>query len=85
MPLDAAIGQVFTTYYPIRRLGHQCWHKKLCCDTVKLLSKSKTQTVLSNQLIKTTSCTEWSDAIIGAEYLSYYLSSYQMLSIDQNC
>jgi len=36
MPLDAAIGQVFTPYHPGGRHGHQFWRKKSSCGVVEI-------------------------------------------------
>jgi hypothetical protein len=38
MPLDAAIGQVFTPYHSGGCHGHQFWHTQLSCGVVKSLS-----------------------------------------------
>jgi hypothetical protein len=35
MPLEAAIGQLFTPYRPSGRHGHQFWRNKLSCGIVK--------------------------------------------------
>jgi hypothetical protein len=70
MPLDAAIGQVFTPYRPSRRHGHRFWRKQSSCGVVKLLfeaSIQKAQNGPSTQLIEATSCVERSNATIKAK------------------
>jgi hypothetical protein len=37
MPLDAAIGQLFTPFCPSGRHVHQFWRKKSSCGVVKSL------------------------------------------------
>jgi hypothetical protein len=44
-------------------------------------SSKEVQNILSTQLIKATSCIEWSDVTIGAEELGSF-SSHQMLATD---
>jgi hypothetical protein len=70
MPLDAAIGQVFTPYRPSRRHGHQFWRKKLSCGIVKSLFEASIQKARngpSNHVIEATSCVERLNATIKAE------------------
>jgi hypothetical protein len=70
MPLDAAIGRVFTPYRPSGRHGHRFWRKKSSCGIVKLLfeaSVQKARNKPSTQLIKATSYVERSNATIKAE------------------
>jgi len=73
MPLNAAIGQLFTPYCPGGHHGHQFQGKKLSFGVVKSLSKAnvqKAQTKPSTQLIKVTSCVDRSNAAMKAEELS---------------
>jgi hypothetical protein len=71
MPLDAAIGQLFTPYCYSGRHGHQFRHKKLGCGVVKSLSKAgvqKAQNRYSTQLVEAMSCVDRSkNATIKAE------------------
>jgi hypothetical protein len=43
MPLDAAIGRVFTPYCPSGRHGHRFQRKKSSCGVVKLLFEASVQ------------------------------------------
>jgi hypothetical protein len=73
MPLDTAIGQLFTPYCPSGRHGHQFWRKKSSCGVVKSLFKAsikKAQNGPSTQLIEAPSCIERSNATIKAEELT---------------
>jgi hypothetical protein len=70
MPLNAAIGQVFTPYRPGGRNGNQFWRTKLSCVVVKSLfeaSVEKAQNGPSTQLIKARSCVERSNPTIKAK------------------
>jgi hypothetical protein len=70
MPLDAAIGRVFTPYRTGRRHGHRFQRKKLSCGIVEIAFKAsikKAQNGPFTQLIEATSCVERSNATIKAE------------------
>jgi hypothetical protein len=70
MPLDAAIGQLFTPYRPSGRHGHRFRRKKSSCGIVKSLFKDsviKAQNGPSTQLIEVTSCVERWNATIKAK------------------
>ena len=86
MPLGTVIGQIFTPHCPGGYHGHQCWHKKLSCGVVALLSKAsvqKAQNWPSTQRIEATNYVERSNALIKAEELSNF-SGYQTLTTDNN-
>jgi len=71
MPLDSAIGQVFTPHTPNGQHGHRFWHKKSSCGVVKLLFEAnyqKAQNKPSTQLIKATSHDESQRAL---QFFSY--------------
>jgi len=73
MPLDAAIGQLFTPYRPGGFHGHRVWRKKTSCGVVKSLSEAsvqKAQNRPSTQLIEGTSCIDRPNAMMKAEELS---------------
>jgi hypothetical protein len=73
MPLDAAIGRVFTPYRPSGCHGHRFQRKKSSFGVVKLLSEASVQKARnepSTQLIKATSCVDRSNATMKAEELS---------------
>jgi hypothetical protein len=70
MPLDAAIGRLFTPCCPGGHHGHQFWRKKLSCGAVKLFfepSVKKAQNRPSTQLIEETSFVERSNTTIKAK------------------
>jgi hypothetical protein len=84
MPLDSAIGQVFTPYCPSGCHGHWFWKKHQFLALWNCFSQAsiqKEQNGPSTQLIKPTSCIERLNAKIGAEELSNFLSS-QTLKVD---
>jgi hypothetical protein len=73
MPLDAAIGIVFTPYCLDGCHSHQFWQKKLSCGIVKLqfeASVKKAQNGSSTQLIEATSSVGSSNATMKVEELS---------------
>jgi len=68
MPLDAAIGKVFTPYCPGGCHGHQYWHTQLSCGVRKFFSEAsilKAQKMPLSQLIEATSCAGFSNSIGG--------------------
>jgi len=70
MPLDAAIGQVFTPYRPSGHHGHQFWRKTSSCGIVKSLFEASIQTPQngpSTRVIEAMSCVERWNATINAE------------------
>jgi hypothetical protein len=70
MPLDAAVGRLFTPYRLGGRHGHQFWRKKSSCGIVKSLFKAsvkKARNGPSTQLIGATSSVERSNTMIKAE------------------
>jgi hypothetical protein len=70
MPLDAAIGRVFTLYRPRGRHGHRFWRKKLSCGVVKSLFEASIQKARngpSTHVIEATSCLERWNAMIKAK------------------
>jgi hypothetical protein len=86
MPLDAAIGRVFTPYRPGGCHGHRFRRKKMSCGVVKSQSKASVQKARngpSTQPIEATSCVDRSNTTIKAEAL-HNLSSYQTQTLITN-
>ena len=82
MPLDAAIGRVFTPYCPSGRHGHQFQRKKSSCGVVNCFSKlafkrHETDHLLSSSKLLYVSRGNWQDLAtnLAASTTSAYSSS----------
>jgi hypothetical protein len=81
MPLDSAIGRLFTPYPPGGRHGHRFWRKKSSCGVVKSLFEASVQKARngpSTQLI------EASNTTIYAKEHSYLSSYLTLKTTDKN-